>query len=159
MKIILDLQNAVDSEQLPEFKKIKCWVSMALKKAKAKFKQPEITIRIVSLVESQQLNLQYRSKDKPTNVLSFPFEAPEMIPLDEIGEFLGDVLGDIVICEDILIQEAEQQNKSPESHWAHIIIHGVLHLLGFDHIDTKEAQEMESLEIEVLTDLGFNDPY
>jgi len=155
MEIILDLQNAIDSQQVPEKKSIENWISSTLTKIDKQFVQPEITIRIVSPEESQALNLQYRGKNKPTNVLSFPFEAPEMIPVEEIGELLGD----LVICESILLQEAKQQNKSLESHWAHMVVHGVLHLLGFDHVDNKDAEKMEALEVKVLSDLGFKDPY
>ena len=155
MEIILDLQNAINSQQVPEKKSIENWISSTLTKIDKQFVQPEITIRIVSPEESQALNLQYREKNKPTNVLSFPFEAPEMIPVEEIGELLGD----LVICESILLQEAKQQNKSLESHWAHMVVHGVLHLLGFDHVDNKDAEKMEALEVKVLSDLGFKDPY
>ena len=155
MQLELDLQNAIDSKQLPNFKNMQNWIIGALKKTDSKFQHPEITIRIVSSQESQQLNLDYRGKDKPTNVLSFPFEAPEMIPVEELGEFLGD----LVICEKILQQEAEQQNKSLQSHWAHLIIHGVLHLLGYDHIEERQAEEMETLEIDVMKAMGFENPY
>jgi probable rRNA maturation factor len=155
MQIELDLQNAIDSKQLPSFENMQNWIIAALEKVDAKFDRPEITIRIVSQQESQQLNLEYRGKGKPTNVLSFPFEAPEMIPLEALGEFLGD----LVICEQVLEQEAQEQKKTVQSHWAHLIIHGVLHLLGFDHIEEHQAEEMEALEIEVMKELGFEDPY
>lgn len=155
MKIILDLQNAVDSEQLPDTNKMHVWITSALNKAQAKFENPEITIRVVSAEESQQLNFEYRDKNKPTNVLSFPFEAPEMIPIEDIGEFLGD----LVICEKVVIREAKEQQKSLEEHWAHMIVHGVFHLLGYDHIEEQEAEEMEALEIALLSDFGFANPY
>ena len=155
MQVILDLQNAVDSKELPESKKIALWIETTLTAAKAEFENPEMTIRVVSSEESQQLNSEYRNKEKPTNVLSFPFEAPEMIPVEDLGEFLGD----LVICEKIVQQEAKEQKKSLESHWAHMVVHGVFHLLGFDHIDDQEAEEMEGLEVIVLSELGFDNPY
>lgn len=155
MQLELEIQNTIDSSQLPAIEKMRDWIIVLLGKVDTKFKQPEITIRIVSIEESHQLNLEYRSKDKPTNVLSFPFEAPEMIPTEELDEYLGD----LVICEKILQQEAIDQNKPLASHWAHLLIHGVLHLLGFDHIEERQADEMESLEILVMKELGFEDPY
>lgn len=155
MQLEIDIQNTIDSSQLPDIEKIQSWIVSALGEVDAKFEYPEITVRIVSIEESQQLNLEYCGKDKPTNVLTFPFEAPEMIPAEELDEFLGD----LVICEKVLQREAIDQNKPLQSHWAHLIIHGVLHLLGFDHIEEQQAQEMESLEIHVMNELGFEDPY
>ena len=111
----------------------------------------EITIRLVDSDESQQLNNQYRGKDKPTNVLSFPFEVPTGIELD--------LLGDLVICAPVIAAEAIEQNKSENAHWAHMVIHGCLHLLGYDHINDQEAEEMEALEIALLAKLNIADPY
>ncbi len=111
----------------------------------------ELTIRLVNNEESQQLNLQYREKDKPTNVLSFPFEVPEGIELN--------LLGDLVICAQVVAQEADAQNKALFDHWAHMVIHGCLHLMGYDHINDKDALEMEALEVEILAKLAINDPY
>ncbi len=155
MNILIDCQNTIDSKKLPSIENMQSWVLETLKIVDAQFSKPEITIRVVSLEESQQLNLEYRSKDSPTNVLSFPFEAPEMIPTDELDEYLGD----LVICEKVLRDEAEQQNKPLSNHWAHLVIHGVFHLLGFDHIEDEEAEEMEALEIKVLNSLGLENPY
>nr|WP_246590030.1 rRNA maturation RNase YbeY [Marinobacterium ramblicola] len=124
------------------------WVSAALQ---GRLTRGEVCIRIVSAEESQELNREYRGKDKPTNVLSFPFEAPAGIPID--------LLGDLAICADVVRQEAEEQNKPLEDHWAHMVIHGTLHLLGFDHIKDDEAEEMEALERELLAHLGIADPY
>ncbi|WLD59094.1 rRNA maturation RNase YbeY [Salinispirillum sp. LH 10-3-1] len=112
-----------------------------------------LTVRLVDSAESQQLNNTYRGKDKPTNVLSFPFEAPADIPLDE------DYLGDLVICVPVVNQEAEEQQKPILHHWAHMVIHGALHLLGYDHISDDDAEEMEQLERELLFQLGIPDPY
>lgn len=155
MKTLIELQNTIESDSVPNEEKMTQWVEKALAIAGAKLKQPELTIRIVSSEESQQLNRDYRQKDKPTNVLSFSFEAPEMIPNEELDEYLGD----LVICKDIVIQEAEEQKKPVENHWTHLIVHGVLHLLGFDHIENEEADEMETLETKILATLGIDDPY
>lgn len=113
--------------------------------------EPELTIRVVSLNESQELNATYRGKDKPTNVLSFPFEQPPGLNLP--------ILGDLAICHDVVVQEAQQQHKSIEAHWSHMLVHGTLHLLGYDHINDEEAEHMESLEVEILNNLGVDDPY
>ncbi|WP_448567444.1 rRNA maturation RNase YbeY [Thalassotalea ganghwensis] len=148
MTITVDLQVASNSTQLPTETLFHTWVNAAL----SKYNKPyELTIRIVDQQESQTLNDQYRGKDKPTNVLSFPFEVPEGIELA--------LLGDLVICAPVVEQEALEQNKSFEAHWAHMVIHGCLHLLGFDHIDEDDATEMEALEIEILDTLGIANPY
>ncbi|MEY0159662.1 rRNA maturation RNase YbeY, partial [Providencia manganoxydans] len=106
----------------------------------------EVTIRIVDEAESHELNLTYRGKDRPTNVLSFPFEAPPEVELP--------LLGDLIICRQVVEKEADEQNKTVEEHWAHMVIHGCLHLLGYDHIEDDEAEEMEGLETEILQKLG-----
>ncbi|WP_154223716.1 rRNA maturation RNase YbeY [Marinicella rhabdoformis] len=111
----------------------------------------EICIKIVSAEESQFLNNTYRQKDKPTNVLSFPSEIPD---------FVGSpLLGDLAICADVVLQEAQEQNKSVKDHWAHLSIHGCLHLLGYDHIEDEEAETMERLEADLLAELSISDPY
>jgi probable rRNA maturation factor len=148
VSIDLDIQIACDAKNLPSPEDLQLWVNTALLPYKKAF---ELTIRIVEIEESQSLNLQYRQKDKPTNVLSFPFEVPEGIELA--------LLGDLVICAAVVEQEAEQQNKAVMHHWAHMVIHGCLHLLGYDHIEDNDAQEMEALEIKLLSALNINDPY
>lgn len=111
----------------------------------------EVTVRIVDIVESQQLNLDYREKDKPTNVLSFPFEAPEHIDMP--------FLGDLVVCAAVVEQEAREQQKQIIDHWAHLCVHGLLHLLGYDHMHESGAQEMEGIETAILTKFNIGDPY
>lgn len=149
MLVNLDLQIAVeDREQLPSEEEINQWLSSAVATQKD---EAEVTVRIVEEQESHELNLQYRGKDKSTNVLTFPFDMPAEIELP--------LLGDLVICKDVVEREAHEQGKPLKAHWAHMLIHGGLHLLGYDHIDDDEAEEMESLEIQLMLSLGFNDPY
>lgn len=149
----LSLHLQVESQQqaIPTSDQFERWVKAALFKYKG---DAELTIRIVDEEEGAALNEQYRKKSGPTNVLSFPFEAPETP--DGIGE---DWLGDLVICAPVVSREAEEQSKQLLSHWAHLVIHGVLHLLGFDHLDETEALEMELYEIEILQGLGIKNPY
>ncbi|MEC7940676.1 MAG: rRNA maturation RNase YbeY [Pseudomonadota bacterium] len=149
MSIELDLQLAVENEQgLPTEQDIQIWLDKTIPQFQ---KSAELTIRIVDTEESHQLNHEYRGKDKPTNVLSFPFEAPPGIELD--------LLGDLIICRQVVEKEAEEQNKPLLAHWAHMVVHGSLHLLGYDHIEDDEAEEMESLETEIMQAMGFEDPY
>jgi probable rRNA maturation factor len=147
--IILDLQIATKEQQnLPSEAQILQWLDVILPQF---MDNAELTIRIVDEQESQQLNYTYRHKDKPTNVLSFPFESPVEIEIP--------LLGDLIICKQVVETEAVQQQKSLTSHWAHMIVHGCLHLLGYDHILDEEAEEMENIEIDIMQQLGFKDPY
>jgi probable rRNA maturation factor len=151
----IDLQEASEHTNIPTLSQLSTWVDAALSFSiddKAEHEQEfELTIRIVDEEESQALNSQYRGKDKPTNVLSFPFEAPAEIELN--------LLGDLVICAPIVAQEASEQSKKEIAHWAHMVIHGTLHLQGYDHIEDEEAEEMEALEVKILSKLGYPDPY
>lgn len=144
----LDLQIATSIDGLPSNAEFTKWSLAALTGSDKHF---ELTIRVVDTAEIQELNATYRGKDKPTNVLSFPFEAPEHVELD--------LLGDLIICAHVVREEAKEQNKDEKAHWAHMTIHGVLHLLGYDHIDDIEADEMEGLEIKILHELGYTNPY
>ncbi|CDH23792.1 rRNA maturation RNase YbeY [Xenorhabdus bovienii] len=147
--VILDLQIACENpEGLPDEALFQRWLENVLPQFQA---ESEVTIRLVDEAESHDLNLTYRGKDKPTNVLSFPFEAPPEVKLP--------LLGDLIICRQVVEQEAEEQQKTVEEHWAHMVIHGSLHLLGYDHIEDDEAEEMESLETEILQKMGYADPY
>ncbi|MEJ2061249.1 MAG: rRNA maturation RNase YbeY [Gammaproteobacteria bacterium] len=114
--------------------------------------ETEVGIRIVDEAESAELNGQYRQKPNPTNVLSFPFEQPTNV---EGAPYLGD----LVICAPVVNREAQEQSKTQEAHWAHMVVHGLLHLQGYDHISEADAERMESLEIEILARLGYADPY
>ncbi|URL01545.1 rRNA maturation RNase YbeY [Avibacterium sp. 21-595] len=147
--VIVDLQIASQElENLPTEQQFQQWATAAVQ---AENLQPEITIRVVDEAESQTLNATYRGKDYPTNVLSFPFECPEEVELP--------LLGDLVICRQVVEREAKEQDKPLMAHWAHMVVHGCLHLLGYDHIEDDEAEEMESLETEIMQELGFSDPY
>lgn len=116
----------------------------------------DISVRLVDSAESHELNFYYRQKDKPTNVLSFASELP-----DEIAQMLEQKpLGDLAICIPVVVQEAAEQHKTAEAHFAHMVVHGVLHLMGYDHeLGEQEAHAMEAIEIEVMQRLGFNNPY
>ncbi|SFN69087.1 probable rRNA maturation factor [Izhakiella capsodis] len=147
--VILDLQIACDNPTgLPAEEDFQHWLEAVLPRFLV---ESEVTIRLVDVAESQDLNLTWRGKDKPTNVLSFPFEAPPEIELP--------LLGDLVICRQVVEQEASEQHKQLQAHWAHMVIHGSLHLLGYDHIDDDEAERMEALETEIMLALGYADPY
>jgi probable rRNA maturation factor len=147
----IDLQVACIADELPSQSQLQLWVETALSTASQATQTFELTIRLVEPEESQQLNSQFRGQDKPTNVLSFPFEVPEGLTLN--------LLGDLVICVDIMKNEAKSQNKKLFDHWAHLVIHGCLHLLGFDHISDAEAEEMEAIEVAALAKLNINNPY
>ena len=156
---ILDLQLATTSPAIPTEADIQLWLDSVL--TQQNLPEKEITVRLVDKDESQALNLEYRGKDKPTNVLSFPFEMPEIFTQqqDDSAEPIPDLLGDLVICCQVVEEEAKQQNKANLDHWAHMIVHGSLHLIGFDHIKEAEAEEMEELEITILKKLAIDDPY
>ncbi|MGP1627376.1 MAG: rRNA maturation RNase YbeY [Aggregatibacter segnis] len=148
-KMIIDLQIACEQESgLPTAEQIEQWATAAVQ---PQSDEVEMTVRIVDEAESHALNLNYRGKDRPTNVLSFPFECPDEVELP--------LLGDLVICRQVVEREAQEQDKPVMAHWAHMVVHGSLHLLGYDHIEDDEAEEMESLETQIMTGLGFADPY
>ncbi len=149
LELEVDLQVACDPQPgLPSERQLPNWASAALAKRRD---QAELTIRLVDEQESQALNRDYRGKDAPTNVLSFPADLPPELELP--------LLGDLVICRQVVEREAREQGKAVSDHWAHMVIHGTLHLLGFDHIDDDEAEEMESLETALLKQLNINNPY
>lgn len=149
----IDVQYAIEkSSSLPSKEQISTWVNNTLSRHET---DGGLTVRITDEAEITELNRDYRNQDKPTNVLSFPMDLSI-----ELAEEIGiSMLGDIVICAPVVEKEATEQNKPLQSHWAHMLIHGTLHLLGYDHIDDTEAEEMESLEIEIMHKLGYKDPY
>ncbi|MCW0201490.1 rRNA maturation RNase YbeY [Rhodanobacter thiooxydans] len=141
---------AVPRAGLPAPASFRRWVEAALRGAKRR-KGTELAIRIVDTDEGRALNRDYRGKDYATNVLSFPAELPPGVKLP--------LIGDLAICAPVVLREATEQGKSPRDHWAHLTVHGVLHLLGYDHIEEAEAEAMEALETRVLASLGIGDPY
>lgn len=148
--IVIDRQAAINEPQLPTMEQLTQWVSCVFSYHPDDEHQ-ELTIRFVDETESKALNRDYRGKDKPTNVLSFPFENPPGITLP--------LLGDLVICHAVVAQEASEQHKPLSHHYAHMVIHGILHLMGYDHIEEQQAEEMEQLERELLATLDIPDPY
>ena len=145
----LDLQVASEAADLPSEADFRNWCELALRQ---RSNDSELTIRVVDEAEGRELNKTWRHKDYATNVLSFPADVP-----DELLDI--PLLGDLVICAPVVTREAAEQGKPALAHWAHLVIHGCLHLLGYDHIDDAEAEEMESLEQELLAELGHPDPY
>jgi probable rRNA maturation factor len=154
---VVEVQTALPTGDLPTEEQFRHWATAATDIIGGA--RGEITIRVVDEAESQALNHDYRGKHYPTNVLSFPFELPEGMP-EEMSAELGDgIIGDLAICAPVVIREAHEQGKLTEAHWAHMVVHGVLHLLGHDHIDDEGADIMEALEVRVLSDLGYPNPY
>lgn len=152
----VDVQIAVDdATDVPDAEHIQAWANAAVRHAEPARVATQMTVRIVELDEISRLNEQYRQKTGPTNVLSFPFELPPGMPVEAVESELGDV----VVCADVVRREAIAQEKPLVAHWAHMIVHGTLHLLGYDHIQDADAQQMETLEIAVLAELGFANPY
>lgn len=144
----IEIQQESESSDVPDSSLLQTWVDAALKDYPA---DTELVIRIVDKPEISQLNEHYRAKPGPTNILSFPLDAPDYIETN--------LLGDLVVCAPILVEEALAQHKPLEHHWAHIIVHGVLHLLGYDHIEDDQAEVMEAKEIEILAQLHIDNPY
>ncbi|WP_313453720.1 rRNA maturation RNase YbeY [Stutzerimonas nitrititolerans] len=144
----LDLQR-VSQDEAPGDEDFRRWCELALRQRSA---DSELTIRLVDEAEGRELNHTWRQKDYATNVLSFPADVP-----DELLDI--PLLGDLVVCVPVVAREAAEQGKPLEAHWAHLVIHGCLHLLGYDHIDDAEADEMEALERQLLAELGHPDPY
>lgn len=148
---LITIQRAVPKNEMPTTTQLKKWAKEVLKR---KTPDIEMTIRVVDTQEMTELNTHYRHKTGPTNVLSFPYDMSTDLIEDEFP-----LLGDIVICAAVVRQEAQDQKKSITAHWAHMVIHGTLHLLGYDHEIPADADKMESLEITILKELGFPNPY
>jgi len=147
MNLRVDIQTAC-SEPVPEEEDIRRWIEATLSPL---CEEAEVSVRLVGEREMTELNGNYRSKHQSTNVLSFPADLPE--------ELCHPLLGDIVVCAPVVAREAAEQHKAPAAHWTHMLVHGSLHLLGYDHVDAREAEIMESLETTILQSLGCPCPY
>jgi len=147
---MITVQYAADKKLAPAKAQICKWAEQALA---GQTDKTDVTIRIVDSKEMATLNSTYRKKSGPTNVLSFPIDLPDEIKRE------CPLLGDIVICAEVVNREASEQSKSQQSHWAHMVVHGIFHLLGYDHVKDDEADKMEAMEIAVMRKLGFANPY
>lgn len=148
VSIEMSVSESLDSEEdIPNVALIQQWAD------KACLCEDEVvtSVQVVSNDEMRELNNTWRGKDRPTNVLSFPMQSPEELDLK--------ILGDLALCAGVINTEARQQHKSVQAHWAHMVVHGMLHLQGYDHIDEAQADEMEALEANILDQLGFDNPY
>ena len=153
----VDLQVTCDAPGLPEERDVGHWIALAAAGSGREIPAgAEISVRIVDEVESQSINRQYRGKDRPTNVLAFPAELETLPGLPSVEH---TALGDLVICAPIVSREAVAQGKTEAAHWAHLVVHGFLHLVGFDHESDAEAAEMEGLEVAILASMGLGNPY
>jgi probable rRNA maturation factor len=149
MSLDLDLQVACEAADVPDAPRFRAWASAALA---GRREAAELTIRVVDETEGAELNQRYRGRPGPTNVLSFPFDPPPGLPSQEL-------IGDLVICAPVVAREAREQGKPEDAHWAHLVVHGTLHLLGYDHLTDRDAEQMEAMETVVLAALGFPPPY
>ena len=149
----IDVQLACDDDEIPQTDVIEAWVVRALEAA-GQPANAEVSVRVVDSDEIRALNREYRGMDKPTNVLSFPAGPVKGLPDD-----VPVLLGDIVVCATVVTAEAHEQGKATADHWAHMLVHGTLHLLGYDHDTDSQAEEMEALEKRILAAQGLADPY
>ncbi len=160
-RLALSVQRALgagDRVFAPRAVQIRRWARAALRSGSA-----EVAVRLVGEAEGQQLNRDYRGKDYATNVLTFVYDeaVPDDVeaPAGADAAEAGTLAGDLVICVPVVVREAAGQGKAPEAHFAHLVVHGMLHLQGYDHEETVEADRMEALESEILAALGYPDPY
>lgn len=152
ISMTINLQVVAETDGLPSADELENWLGEVLRSTDSP--PAEVTVRIVGEDESRELNARFRHKDKATNVLSFPAVTVPGLPARAAG-----TLGDLVICAPVVVREATEQGKAVRAHWAHMLVHGTLHLLGFDHLEEAEAQRMEGLERQILAGCGFADPY
>jgi probable rRNA maturation factor len=150
--VMVEVQRACPDEGLPSDGQFTQWAALAMTSEH----QASVVIRLVEKDESAELNQTYRQKSGMTNVLSFPFEKPEGLPEEALENLF---LGDIVICASLVAKEACEQHKLLHHHWAHLVIHGCLHLQGYDHVQEKQAVEMEALEVDLLKQIDIANPY
>lgn len=153
MTVLVEVQQACDDDTIPESAVIESWIRYTVKEA-GSLPATEVSLRIVDAEEIRTLNRDYRDKDTATNVLSYPAG-----PIDGMPGDAPVLLGDIVICASVVREEAAEQGKAVGDHWAHMLVHGTLHLLGFDHGTDTEASLMEALETRILAAHGLADPY
>ena len=149
VSIEMSVSDSLESEDedIPDTATVQHWAERACPCEE----QVVVSVQVVGNAEMQELNHRWRGKDRPTNVLSFPMQSPDEVDLK--------ILGDLALCANVINAEASQQYKPAEAHWAHMVVHGMLHLQGYDHIDEDEADEMEALEVRILDQLGFDNPY
>ncbi len=148
MSVEVDVQYAAKSKALPGAAEIRAWARAAIAGRRV---EAELSIRVVDEVEMTALNRTFRGCDQPTNVLSFPFDKMPGVDIP--------LLGDVVVCAPVVSREARQQGKAERAHWAHMVVHGTLHLLGYDHGEPADAEVMEQMEKDILDSLGYGDPY
>ncbi len=148
MTISVDLQVSEDAGDAPDADRVRRWVTAALADRR---RRAQVSLRVTGRDEMSELNRRYRGRQGPTNVLSFPAELP--------AEVRTPLLGDIVICAPVVAEEARAQGKPALAHWAHLVVHGTLHLIGYDHVEASDARRMEAVETDVLAGLGYADPY
>ena len=144
----VEVQRACTALGVPASAKLVKWAEAALE---GRFEDARMTVRVVDETEGAALNERYRGRAGATNVLAFAFDAPELPSVR--------ILGDVVVCAPVATREAHEHSKGLDAHWAHLVIHGTLHLLGYDHDDPECAREMEALEREILDRVGYPDPY
>jgi probable rRNA maturation factor len=149
MRLQLSVQYGVARTGLPAKSTIRRWAQAALQGLPRR--RAALGVRLVGTAESTSLNTRFRHQRHPTNVLSFPFEAPPGVRSEN--------LGDLVICAPVVRREALRQNKPVRAHWAHMVVHGILHLRGYDHQNRQDATVMEKLETRILRELGYANPY
>ncbi len=154
MNVTVEISNDCDTSWVPEDALCENWIQSILQAVQSETAY-SISLRFVQETVARELNSQYRGKQTATNVLSFPTDLPDSLS----SQFEHAPLGDIVLCPELVEHEAEQQGKQLQAHWAHLLIHGVLHLLGYDHDTEDNANNMENLEIKALERLGFPNPY
>ncbi len=147
----IEIQIATTRSGVPHASKLRAWASAALPAGSG-----VVCVRVVGSAESRKLNRRWRGKDKPTNVLSFPYSGAYALAPSRSPDF---ELGDIVICAPVVAREAREQGKPLNAHWAHMLVHGVLHLCGYDHVKSRDAKRMEALEVKILSRFGYQDPY
>ena len=158
MKLAVTVQMASSRRGVPHSRSLNRWAQAAcVKQLPRGDDELALTIRIVGAAESRRLNRTWRNKDKPTNVLSFPGDPHPRGRATSPAS--GRELGDLAICAPVVAREAREQGKPAQAHWAHMVVHGVLHLLGYDHENDRDAEAMEAREVKILAQFGYSDPY